>query len=219
MGILSSDMTRLCREISDLRGARRALLEDLAQGAKGIKDAVDVMRIGFRNSHNEMAKHTKAERTAVISGLRSTVAVMRVGFHNSHTEMARHAKAERAAFMSGLRGTVAGIRREFSIDLAGARRAWFGPPSTERVTVVETLTAEVETETAVKTQMTEAAEEIAEAGGETAEAESKMEGMPEIVEETFKEEGKPGREAIWGKPAEAPETLSPHKPRTKRGKK
>jgi hypothetical protein len=219
MGILTSDMTRLRGEISDLREMRGVLLEDLAHGAKGIKDAVDVMRIGFRNSLNEMAQHTKAERTAFISGLRSAVAVMRADFHKSHAEMAKHASAERAAFVSGLRTTVTSIRREFSTDLAGARRAWFGRASTERVTVVETLTAEEETGTAVKAQMTEAAEEIAEAVGEIAETESEMEGMPEIVEKTFEEEEKPGREAIWGKPAEASETLSPQKPRTKKGKK
>jgi hypothetical protein len=93
MGILTSDMTRLRCEITDLRGARKALLEDLAQEAKEMKDVVAVMRAGFRNSH---------------------------------TEMAKCASAERAAFMSGLRRTVTGIRREFSADIAGAHRAWFG---------------------------------------------------------------------------------------------
>jgi hypothetical protein len=93
MGILTSDMTRLRCEITDLRGARKALLEDLAQGAKEMKDAVAVMQAGFRNSH---------------------------------TEMAKFASAERAEFISGLKRTVTGMRREFSTDLAGAHRAWFG---------------------------------------------------------------------------------------------
>jgi len=99
MGILTSDMTRLCDEISALRGAREALMKDLAHGAKDLKDAVSGMKAGFCNAHAEMARKTKAERVA---------------------------------FVSSLKKTVSGMRKGSTADIAGARRAWFGPPPAER---------------------------------------------------------------------------------------
>jgi hypothetical protein len=73
MGNLNSDMTRLCGEISALRGAREAFLKDL-------QDAVSGMQAGFRNAHAEMARETKAERVGFVSGLEKTVFDMRKDF-------------------------------------------------------------------------------------------------------------------------------------------
>ena len=92
MGNLTSDMTRLCGEISAWRGAREAFLKELVDGVKQ----------------------------------------MQAGFRHAHAEMARKTKAERKAFVSGLKKTVFGMRKEFATDIAGAHRAWFGPPPTER---------------------------------------------------------------------------------------
>jgi len=73
MGILTGDMTRLCDEISALRGAREAFIKDLARGAKE-------MQAGFRNARREMARKTKAERLAFVSGLKKKVSGMRKEF-------------------------------------------------------------------------------------------------------------------------------------------
>jgi len=88
MGNLTSDMTRLCGEISALHGAREAFLKDL-QGA------VSGMQAGFRNAHAEMARKTKTERVAFISSLKKTVSGMRTEF------MADIAGAHRAWFGKG----------------------------------------------------------------------------------------------------------------------
>jgi len=73
MGNLTSDMTRLCGEISALRGAREAFL-------KGLVDGVKQMQAGFHHAHAEMARKTKAERKAFVSGLKKTVFGMRKEF-------------------------------------------------------------------------------------------------------------------------------------------
>lgn len=79
MGMLTDDMTRLCGEISALRGAREELMMDLAHGAKDLKDAVSGMQAGFRNARAQMARKTKAERVAFVSSLKKTVSGMRKG--------------------------------------------------------------------------------------------------------------------------------------------
>ena len=80
MGILTSDMTRLRREIGDLRGARKSLMKDLARGTKEMKADVAVMQAGFRDAHVKMAGNMKAVREAFVSSLRSTVSGMRKEF-------------------------------------------------------------------------------------------------------------------------------------------
>ncbi len=91
MGSLTYDMNKLCDEISALRDARGALMKDLGKGARDLHHIVSEMQAGFRQSHEEMARETKAARVALLSGLKRTVLDM---------------------------------RRGFSADLAGARRAW-----------------------------------------------------------------------------------------------
>ncbi len=93
MEILTTDMTRLCGEISALRGARVALMQDLEHGAKNLKE---------------------------------TVSAMKADFHHAQTDMARKTKAERTVFVSSLQKAVSRMRKDFSTDLAGAHRAWFG---------------------------------------------------------------------------------------------
>jgi hypothetical protein len=53
---------------------------ELARAAKERKNAVAGMRAGFRNAHAEMAKISRAERVAFLSGLRRTVSAMRKRF-------------------------------------------------------------------------------------------------------------------------------------------
>lgn len=86
MGRLADDTTRLCDEIRALRGGREASLRSL-------KGAVAGWRARFRNEHAQMARKTKADRLA---------------------------------FVSGMRKEVSGLRNEFSTELAGAHKAWFG---------------------------------------------------------------------------------------------
>ena len=80
MGNLTGDMTRLCEEISALRNARGALVKDLAKGARDLHHIVSEMQAGFRQSHEEMARETKAARVALLSGLKRTVLDMRREF-------------------------------------------------------------------------------------------------------------------------------------------
>ena len=79
MGGLTYDMNKLCDEISALRDARGALMKDLGKGARDLHHIVSEMQAGFRQSHEEMARETKAARVAMLSGLKRTVLDMRRG--------------------------------------------------------------------------------------------------------------------------------------------
>jgi hypothetical protein len=70
VGVLTNDMNRLRGEIRGLRAARKALTKD----RRGV---VVAMQAGFRNAHAEMARRTKADLSAFVSGLRRTVSALR----------------------------------------------------------------------------------------------------------------------------------------------
>lgn len=67
---------------------------------------------------NELQQDTK-ERKKTVDELCSQM-------HDDRTAMARQTKKERMSFMKGVRRSVNAQRREMSIDLAGARKAWAG---------------------------------------------------------------------------------------------
>jgi hypothetical protein len=73
MGRLTEEMTRLCGEIVALRGNRRTFVKDLTKHTAA-------MRAGFRRSHQEMARKSKAERRAAVAHLKKTVGAMRHAF-------------------------------------------------------------------------------------------------------------------------------------------
>lgn len=125
MGPLTEAMTRLCGEIVAGRGARLTFVKDLTQD-------VAAMKAHFRQEHDDMARHGKAERRRFVKGLEREVAKMQANFRKAHATMARKTGAERRAAVAHLKMTVGGMRREFAADLLGARRAWFGPSPAER---------------------------------------------------------------------------------------
>ena len=126
MGILTDDMTRLVREIVDLRQGRGKFMKDLARETMEMENSVSAMRAGFLKSHGGMARRLKADLKSFNRNLKNNVKKMEAGFRKAHAEMARETWAERQAFVSGLNETVAGLRQEFASDLSGARRAWHG---------------------------------------------------------------------------------------------
>lgn len=77
MGVLTNDMTRLCGEMAGLRGARRALINDLSHMTRERRAAVARMQTGFRRSHTEMSRKAKADLRAFMSALRRTVSALR----------------------------------------------------------------------------------------------------------------------------------------------
>jgi len=104
MGNLTDDMTRLCGEIVSLRNARGDLMAELASGARDLTDYVSSMQADFCDARRKMAKKTKAELAAFVSGVKTKVMNMR-------EEMS---------------GDLAGARRAWSglteADLFGKRR-------------------------------------------------------------------------------------------------
>lgn len=80
MGNLTTDMTHLYDEINALRNGRKALRKNLENGATNLKKAVNRMQAGFQYAHDEMARKTKEERTAFVSGLQKAVSCMRKDF-------------------------------------------------------------------------------------------------------------------------------------------
>jgi len=100
MGVLTTGMARLHGEIVASQHAREMIMKDLARGTKDLRKAVTGMLGVFHNTHARMARTSKADCARFIKGVETTV--------------------------HGLKTTVAGLRKEFSTDLAGARRAWQG---------------------------------------------------------------------------------------------
>lgn len=97
---LTQDMTRLRGEITALRDARRELLEEAIRGAKNLKKTVSAMKAGFSGARAQMAGTMQAECAAFLSDVKESV--------------------------EGLKQTVAAVRKDFTADLAGGRRAWLG---------------------------------------------------------------------------------------------
>ena len=100
MGVLTDDMTRLRDEVLASRGARAAIMRDLARGTKNLTKAVGGMLGAFHTSRARMARQTQAECGTFLAGIETSV--------------------------NTLRGTVAGLRRQFAADLRGAGKAWRG---------------------------------------------------------------------------------------------
>jgi KaiC/GvpD/RAD55 family RecA-like ATPase len=77
MGNLTDDMTRLCGEIVSLRNDREFLMAELASGARDLTDFVASMQADFCDARKKMAKKTKSERVAFVSGVKKKVMRMR----------------------------------------------------------------------------------------------------------------------------------------------
>ena len=65
MGVLTDDMARLHDEIDALHDTRKAFIRNL-------NDDVSDMQTGFRNTHAEMARSTKADRLAFETDRKTT---------------------------------------------------------------------------------------------------------------------------------------------------
>jgi len=124
MGNLTDDMTRLRGEVEALRGARGAMMQDLAHGARGLTMAVAAMRTDFRSSHAAMAKQTRGEREAFVTAVTSEVNSLLGAFSRERDDMARKGRHDRSVFLQEMRRQVKGMCKETADDLMGARLAW-----------------------------------------------------------------------------------------------
>ena len=77
MGNITNDMTRLRGEVDALRGARGALMQELARGARDLAATVSAMRAGFDAAHTAMAKKTRRDRVSYVTGIKKQVSKMR----------------------------------------------------------------------------------------------------------------------------------------------
>jgi hypothetical protein len=180
MGSLTESMTRLCREIVGLRGARLTFVHDLGQD-------VAEMKASLHRDHAEMARRTRAARQTFVKDLGQEVETLLRGFHRAHKSMARKTKAERLAAVKQIKVCVGGMCQEFAQDLAGARRAWSGPSPAERRAKVE---AERRAGVEADRRVQEAAERdrlavLAKAKEEA----TRHQAAPQVKEET----GRPGK--------------------------
>ena len=85
--------------------------------------------IALRNAR----KSLMADLASGASRLSSAVSGLRAEFKNKTGEVCGSARDSRLAFTSGLKNSVNAARQQMNSDLAGARRAWFGPSSAERL--------------------------------------------------------------------------------------
>jgi hypothetical protein len=72
MGKLLEDMTRLSEEIQALRGSRRALREELAEGNRNREKDVAEMCADFSGTQARAADRTRAGRLAFLKNLKQT---------------------------------------------------------------------------------------------------------------------------------------------------
>ena len=71
--MLTDDMTRLCREIVDLRGMRASAMKNLQNETEERKQAVTELCSQMHDDRKAMASRTKKERTTFLKGVRRTV--------------------------------------------------------------------------------------------------------------------------------------------------
>ena len=111
MGRLLEDMTRLVGEIQALRGSRRALRKELADGNRERQMDVFEMCADLADTQARMAERSRENRLAFVDNLKQRVAELRRRFR---------------ADLDNLKQTVAELKQAIRADLAGARRAWAG---------------------------------------------------------------------------------------------
>jgi len=126
MGNLTDDMTRLRGEVETMRGARDALMKDLARGATDLTKVVAAMRADFTSAHTAMAKKTGQERGAFVAAMISEVNTLLSDFSRVRDEMARKGMHDRGIYLAELRRQVTGMCKETADDLIGARFVWRG---------------------------------------------------------------------------------------------
>jgi hypothetical protein len=80
--MLTDDMTRLCGEILAMRNMRGNMMSELQRGAKGRKQAVAELCAHIGSARMAMARRTKNERLAFLSGLRRWVGAHRRDLRN-----------------------------------------------------------------------------------------------------------------------------------------
>jgi len=152
MGKLTDDMTRLRGEIETLRGAREALLQEMARDARELTTAVSAMQAYFAAAHAAMAKKTSGEREAFVAAMIDEVNSLLGEFSRDRNDKARKGRHDRGVFLSEMRRQVMDLRKETADDLMGARLAWRGErpgksrpvPMKEEPVVVKPITPPVE---------------------------------------------------------------------------
>ena len=77
MGNLTDDMTRLRGEVDALRSDRGALMQTLARGVKDLASSVSAIRADFSEVHAAMARRSKKDLAAYVTGIRKRVTTMR----------------------------------------------------------------------------------------------------------------------------------------------
>ena len=126
MGNLTDDMTRLRGEVDALRGVRGALMQDLTRGTRDLTTAVAAMRADFSAAHAAMAKQTRGEREAFVTGMIDEVNSLLGAFSRDRDDMARKGRHDRGVILSEMRRQVTGMCKDTADDLMGARLAWRG---------------------------------------------------------------------------------------------
>ncbi|MEW6350790.1 MAG: hypothetical protein AB1646_17145 [Thermodesulfobacteriota bacterium] len=113
MGNLTQDMTRLCGEITDLRGSRLAFMQGLARQNRESKHQTAGMMAGFRKAHANMATRMRMEQTKFVSDMAADVGHLLTGFRKAHSEMAANTKRDNVKFVTGIAGEVSGLLHGF----------------------------------------------------------------------------------------------------------
>jgi len=80
--MLTDDMTRLCREIVDLREMRASAMNDLQSETEDRKQAVAELCSQMHDDREAMAKRTKKERMTFLKGMRRSVNAQRREMRN-----------------------------------------------------------------------------------------------------------------------------------------
>jgi len=126
LGNITNDMTRLRGEIDTLRGARGALMQELARGARDLDATVSSIRAGFDAAHTAMAKKTREERRTFLSGMIQEVNSLLENFSMARDDMARKGRNDRETYLLKMKRQVTDMLKENADDLMRARMVWHG---------------------------------------------------------------------------------------------
>jgi hypothetical protein len=101
-------------------------MQELAQGARDLAATVSAMRAGFDEAHTAMAKKTREERRAFLSGMIQDVNSLLENFSKVRSDMARKGRYDRETFLLKMKRQVTDMLKETADDLEGSRMAWYG---------------------------------------------------------------------------------------------
>ncbi|MEW6731759.1 MAG: hypothetical protein AB1489_10560 [Acidobacteriota bacterium] len=123
MGMLTTNMARLCSDIEIMRSKREIFLKDLKNSVKTLKQNSAEMQSNLRNNHLIMSRKMRMDQSNFMSNMKLKTTNLLAGFHSTRTEMSNTANINRLVFLSRLRSNVHALKSTTTAMLANLHNA------------------------------------------------------------------------------------------------